>query len=384
MKYRFLLASTLLIAFLNLLQAQDSGEMPAELDMSLDEAAGKGLGFHINGTIPLQVPDGDDTFVVNTKVRPYWRLTPVQRRCSVNEAFITVQVAGKRNYDQLTLTLSFAPEVLQLPACGNDRLAEGTHKPTVNTRNLNSREFRLFVTDGSRDEHTVKDSLNLGRLTGKLTLHLACPVKLVVGESVPEISVSPTDATPWPLLFDDSKTPAELSALAAGSSSVVGLTRPSKPYPPLAFFRPASRHATLRQGVCFWVNSIEVKFTAVQILLANKYPPGSCEYQVIREHEMLHYQDLQILFRRYQALVITALRKAGIPTMERPAFVSSVMEGTNQTKTRLQAALLPIYASMEKALKTDADARDGPEQRVLSWNKCPNWYATITRQATIP
>jgi len=374
----------LLIASLNVLQAQDSGETPAELDISLDEAAGKGLDFHINGTIPLQLPDGYDTFVVKTKMRPYWRLTPVQHKCSVNEAFITVQVAGKRNHDQLTLTLSFAPEVLHLPACGNERLAEGSHKLTVNTGELNSREFRLFVTDGSRDEHTVKDSLNLGRLTGKLTLHLACPVKLVVGESVPEISVSPTDATPWPLLFDDSKTPAELSALAAGSSSVVGLTRPSKPYPPLALFRPASRRATLRQGVCFWVNSLEVKFTPVEILLENKYPPESCEYQVIREHEMLHYQDLQVLFRRYQALVITALRKAGIPTMERPAFVSSVMEGTNQTKTRLQAALLPIYASMEEALRTDADARDGPEQRVLSWNKCPSWYATITRQPTIP
>jgi hypothetical protein len=275
--YRFLLASMLLIAFLNLGHAQESGEMPAELDMSVDQATKQGPGYHINGTIPLQLPNTDGTFVVKTKVRPHWRLTPVQGKCSVNEALITVQVAGKRNHDQLTLTLSFAPEVLQLPACGNDRLTEGTHKLTVSTGNLNSREFRLFVTDGSSDELTAKDSLNLGRLTGKLTLHLACPVRLVVGESVPEISVSPADAVHWPLLFDDSKTPAELSALAAGSSSVLGLTRPSKPYPPLAFFRPASRHATLRQGVCFWVKSIEVKFTPVEILLANEYPPGSCE-----------------------------------------------------------------------------------------------------------
>src|SRR4029077_859991 len=230
----------------------------------------------------------------------------------------------------------------------------------------------------------VEDSLRLGKLTGKLTLHLACPVRLVVGESAPEISVSPTDAVAWPLLFDDTKTSAELSALAAGSSTVVGLNRPSKPYPPLAFFRPAGRHATLRQGFCFWVESIQVRFTPVEVLLASKYPVGSCEYNVTREHEMLHYQDLQILFRRYQALVITALRKAGVPTMERPVFVSSIMEGKNQIKTRLQATLLPIYASMEKALRAEANARDGPEQRVLSWSKCPNWYATITHQATIP
>lgn len=165
---------------------------------------------------------------------------------------------------------------------------------------------------------------------------------------------------------------------------MVGLTHPSKPYPPVAFFRPASRNATLKQGVCFWVRSVEVKFTPVEILLANKYPSGSCEYKVIREHEMLHYQDLQALFIRYQALVGAALRKADLPTVERPMFVDSVVEGTNQSKARLQSTLLPIYRSMEKALQADADARDGPEQRMLSWSKCPSWHAPVTLQATSP
>ncbi len=111
------------------------------------------------------------------------------------------------------------------------------------------------------------------------------------------------------------------------------------------------------------------------MLLANKYPDESCEYKVICEHEMLHYQDLQTLFIRYQALVIEALRRAGFPTSERPIFVESVMEATSQSKMRLQSTLQPIYASMERDLRADADARDAPEQRVLSWSKCPNWYA---------
>jgi len=381
LKYRFLLAS-LLIAFLNLLEAQDGGGMPAEVEISLDQAAKQGLGYHISGTIPLQLPDGDGIFVVEAKMRVR-RITFIYRKCKLDEAFIPLRVLGRRNQDRLTLAIRLTPEVLR-PTCGDDRLMERAHKLTVNTRNLSSTEFRLFAADGSNDERTVEDSLRLGKLTGKLTLHLACPVRLVVGESAPEISVSPTDAVAWPLLFDDTKTSAELSALAAGSSTVVGLTRPSKPYPPRAFFRPAGRHATLRQGFCFWVESIQVRFTPVEVLIASKYPVGSCEYKVTREHEMLHYQDLQILFRRYQALVITALRKAGVPTMEHPVFVSSIMEGKNQTKTRLQATLLPIYASMEKALRAEANARDGPEQRVLSWSKCPNWYATTTRQAIIP
>jgi hypothetical protein len=114
------------------------------------------------------------------------------------------------------------------------------------------------------------------------------------------------------------------------------------------------------------------------MLLANKYPDESCEYKVIREHEMRHYQDLQTLFVRYQALVVVALRQAGLPTAARPVLVESVEEGTSQTKILLQSMLQPIYASMERDLQADADARDAPEQRVLSWSKCPNWYERFT------
>ncbi|MFZ1006212.1 MAG: hypothetical protein WAN65_05215 [Candidatus Sulfotelmatobacter sp.] len=116
----------------------------------------------------------------------------------------------------------------------------------------------------------------------------------------------------------------------------------------------------------------------MQILLASEYPPGSYEYKVTRAHEMLHYQDMQILFTRYQALAKAALRQAGFPTAERPVFVASVMEGMNQTSARLRNALQPIYALMYQALQADADRRDAPEERVLTWSKCTNWYARST------
>jgi hypothetical protein len=204
------------------------------------------------------------------------------------------------------------------------------------------------------------------------------PIPLRLGESVPVISVLPANTVPWPLLFDHSKTSAELSALAARPSDVVGLTRPTKPFPPVAFFRTTSKDAALRQGSCFWVDSIRLEFTPVQILLASEYPPGSCEYKVTRAHELLHYQDMQILFIRYQALVRAALRQAGFPTAKRPVFVASVMEGMNQTSRLLENTLQPIYAMMDQALQTDADRRDAPEERALTWNKCTNWYARST------
>ena len=363
LEYRLLLASILLIAFLSSGQAQEAGEMPGELEISLDRTAEQGLGYHISGRIPLQLPDRDDVFIVKATMRAYWRLPPMYRKCRLNLTFNRLQVIGRRNRDRLALTLSLTPE-LHRPACRDDNPMETTYKSVVNTANLNSTVFTLSLADGSNEEHTVEDSPQLGRLIGKVTLHLACPVKLVESESIPVISVLPSAGAPWPLLFDDSKTSAELSALAASPSGVVGLTRPGKPYPPLAFFRVASRPAALRQGFCFSIRSIQVEFTPVEMLLANKYPDESCEYKVIREHEMLHYQDLQTLFIRYQALVIEALRRAGFATSERPIFVESVMEATSQSKMRLQSTLQPIYASMEKDLQADTDARDAPEQRI--------------------
>jgi len=208
--------------------------------------------------------------------------------------------------------------------------------------------------------------------------HISGTIPPRLGEGVPVISVLPTNAVSWPLLFDDSKTSAELTALAARSSDVVGLTRPAKPFPPMAFFRTASKHAALRQGVCFWVESIRLEFTPVQVLLASEYPRGSCEYRVTRDHEMLHYRDMQILFIRYQALVVAALRQAGFPTAERPVFVASVMEGESQISARLQNTLQPIYALMGQALQADADRRDAPDERVLTWSKCTNWDARST------
>lgn len=381
LKYRFLLASALVFAFLDLGHAQEAGAMPAELEIRIDRSSEQGLGYHASGTIPLQLSDRDNIFVVKTQMPAYRRLTPVYRKCSLNVAFITLQVVGKRNHDRLTLALSLTPEIL-LPPCSDHRPMQATYDSRTSTGHLNSMEFTLFVADGSNDERTVEDSTHLGKLTGKLTLHLACPVRLVVSESLPVISALPTDAVPWPLLFDDSKTSAALSALAEGPYAVVGVTRPTKPYPPGASFLVASRPAALRHGFCFWVKSIRVEFTPVEILLASDYPTGSCEYKATREHEMLHYQDLQILFIRYRALVIAALRQAGFPTIQRPVYVESVMEAANQSQTRLRSTLQPIYALMKDARQADADARDAPEQLVLTWSQCKDWHLRSTVQPT--
>lgn len=380
LKYRFLLAAMVLLAVLNLGQAQEAGEMPAELEISLDRVAKQGLGYHISGTISLNLPDADDGFAIQVMMRAHSRLASAYHKCKLSAIVIPVKVAGRRHNDRLTLALRL-PHGIIGPACGDGRAIETTYNSMLDDSYLTSTEFTLFMDDGSSDELTADDSSHLGTLTERLTLHLACPVRLGASEATPVISVLPINTGPWPLLFDDSKPSAELNALAATASGVVGLTRPSKPYPPIVSFRAASTHATLRHGLCFWVNSIQVEFTPVEILLAAKYPAGSCEYRVIREHEMLHYQDLQALFVRYQVLVIAALHKAGLPTIERPVFVESFMEGSTRTKVRLQSTVQPIFALMDKELRADADVRDSAEQRLLRWRQCPNWYARLTGDA---
>jgi hypothetical protein len=376
LKYKFLLASILVAAFLNSLQAQDGDGMPAELEVTLDRAAQRGIGYHITGTIPLVLPDGDESFAVQAKMRVYWRISPAYRKCKLRVAFIPLRVLGRRNRDRLTLTITTSTEV-HPPDCNDGSLIDANFVTLVYSGKPTFAEFTLSVADGSNEERTFEDSPHLDKLIGKLALHLACPVRSIDSETAPAVSVLPADTVPWPLVFDDTKTSAELSALAKTPWAVAGLTRPGKPYPPMATFRAASQHAALRPGFCFWVKSIQVEFTPVEILLSSKYPAGSCEYKAVLEHEMLHYQDLQILFIRYLALVKAALRQGTLPTIERPVFVESVTEGLSRSKERIQSMLQPIYASMEKAILADADARDTPEERLRSWKQCPNWYASF-------
>jgi hypothetical protein len=50
------------------------------------------------------------------------------------------------------------------------------------------------------------------------------------------------------------------------------------------------------------------------------------------------------------------------------------MEATSQSKMRLRSVLQPIYASMKEICKPTLMHGMRPEQRVLSWCKCPDWY----------
>jgi hypothetical protein len=107
--------------------------MPAELEISLDRSTEQGLGYHTSGTIPLQLSDKDNIFVVKAKMPAYWRLPPVYPKCRLNVAFITLQVVGRRNHDRLTLALSLTPEVLRSP-CSDHRPMQTTYESRVGNR----------------------------------------------------------------------------------------------------------------------------------------------------------------------------------------------------------------------------------------------------------
>jgi hypothetical protein len=223
------------------------------LEIHVDRPASKAHGYRVRGTIPLQLPERDESFVITARMPAYWLVNPVNRNCKLNRFAVAVKVVGRRDQDRLRLALSLTPETLR-QACGNDKAIEAASKFTVNTSDLTP---RVHCWLPMADERTLEDSAHHGKLTGKLILLLSCLVELAAGESAPLISVSPADMDSWPLLFDYSKTSAELSALAATPSGVVGLTRPSKPYPPTASFLVAVRRSALRQGFCFWVKSVQ-------------------------------------------------------------------------------------------------------------------------------
>jgi len=106
--------------------------------------------------------------------------------------------------------------------------------------------------------------------------------------------------------------------------------------------------------------------------IASEYPPGGCNYRVIREHEAQHVAFAQGAFRDWTPRIEQALRAAAeqiTPQVSNadPAQIRRAMEG------QLMAALQPAF----EGFRTDLKARNASIDTMANYRKtaalCPRW-----------
>lgn len=129
------------------------------------------------------------------------------------------------------------------------------------------------------------------------------------------------------------------------------------------------------EGNCFWVNGIEVtlRYEALDIYIASEYPPGSCQYQAILNHENKHAAAAQALLDDYVEEIRSVLTSLAIPKPRAPRLVETVSEAQQQTQAAIENLLLPVLARLRKTMQDVQSRIDARAEYRRVEKQCAKW-----------
>ncbi|KIL98947.1 hypothetical protein CCC_02397 [Paramagnetospirillum magnetotacticum MS-1] len=114
------------------------------------------------------------------------------------------------------------------------------------------------------------------------------------------------------------------------------------------------------------------KITEIKVDIAREYPPGGCQYRVIRTHEDEHVAISRDAFRHWTPQAEIVLRNAAAQIPPR-ITTSSPDVVTGEFKDRLTAALKPTFEAYANELRLRNAAIDTPGNYRRVNGLCPSW-----------
>jgi hypothetical protein len=114
------------------------------------------------------------------------------------------------------------------------------------------------------------------------------------------------------------------------------------------------------------------KITSLTVDIAREYPPGGCQYRVIRAHEDEHVAISREAFRHWTPRAEAALREAAARIRPRVA-ASGPDTVTAEFKDRLMAAMKPTFDAFTAELKVRNGAIDTPANYRRVNGQCRDW-----------
>jgi len=181
--------------------------------------------------------------------------------------------------------------------------------------------------------------------------------------------------------LDHTKTSAEILALSNGlrhhsSTAQPGITVGTT----ITYDQPAVRfevhiaYTKLRDGrYCTTLRSVDAQFKQPQpiIYVSSEYPKGSCNYNVIYEHEKQHLRIHVRTFRIYAPQIKRAL----LTLMHgfEPRVVNDPQDALDWYLKRLNEGARPLLDEMEADRVRRNAALDSPENYARENAKCSSW-----------
>lgn len=130
------------------------------------------------------------------------------------------------------------------------------------------------------------------------------------------------------------------------------------------------------EAVYAWFDDVilEVAISSVIIHIPKEYPPGTCEYDSVLEHERGHGAAA----REQAVLLAGELERAlaaseGIPTRFDPVIAANYTAAGERLKADIAKVVNPVYDRYEEKEKAVQAALDRPDPYDAVYKRCDGW-----------
>ncbi len=235
-----------------------------------------------------------------------------------------------------------------------------------------------------RQELLISSGLLLGGLA---------PLVLSVGLSAPAQSsgqrtcrvaapgpIVHTQATHGRLSYDNSRTLKQLQRMRSSITNsratgagwfVLGLTRNSGVTQRL---RVGIKGHPARNGYyCVTLSSVDLSlsYDSIDVFIARRYRPGTCEHDAVLEHENGHVNNFRDTFDRFVPKVERAVKAAA--NRQPGLYTRTLGPALREFQARLTRTASPLLDEMVRQVN-EADARlDAPRSYRANQARCDNW-----------
>lgn len=128
-----------------------------------------------------------------------------------------------------------------------------------------------------------------------------------------------------------------------------------------------------RGDYCARLTGVDANFgyARFSVFVAKRFPPGSCPYESITEHERRHVAVFRQTLDTYFPRMKHRLERAAYALT--PVHAASPDAAADLLQTRLRASVDPLFHEMNRTLDRNNAKLDTPEQYMHEQKRCPHW-----------
>lgn len=187
----------------------------------------------------------------------------------------------------------------------------------------------------------------------------------------PEVIFSHNSPVP---VYNTRLSQREIEALAfrtMPSHQVIGLTATTWNYRIESAFFIQPRQSPGQFCVYLTRLKMDVGYNDTTVYIANKYRPGSCQYQAIREHENEHLRIFEEMLLEYLPTIRRSIQAAA--EIIGPVWTTRPNEAKRMIGQRIRYRLDSHVDKLERETSKTQAAIDTPENYRRVQANCPSW-----------